>query len=75
MSSSSILQHLVLRKAVKVCGDDEALSHALNVSRVDLRRWIEGTEPAPLAVFTAAMRLVNDSYRKAAAVRMTPRLL
>jgi hypothetical protein len=67
MHSSSILQLLVLRKAVSVCGDDEALSHVLNVSRVDLRRWIDGEEAAPLAVFTAAMRLVNDSYRKAAA--------
>ena len=66
--TSSLFQHLVLRKAVAICGDDEALSQALNVSRADLRRWIDGEEAAPLAVFSAAMRLVNESYRSEPAV-------
>jgi hypothetical protein len=66
MTSSSVLQHLVLRKALSICGSDETLSSLLNVSAVDLRRWIDGKEPAPLPVFNEAMRLVNDTYRRAA---------
>jgi hypothetical protein len=64
-----MLQHLVLRKAVSVCGSDETLSRILNVSTAQLRRWMDGIEAAPLPVFNAAMRLVNDAYRKAAANR------
>ena len=69
MPASSMLQHLVLRKAVSVCGSDETLSRILNVSTAQLRRWMDGKEGAPLPVFNEAMRLVNDTYRKAAANR------
>ena len=64
-----MLQHLVLRKAVSVCGGDESLSRILNVSTEELRQWMEGTHPAPLPVFNQALRLVNDAYRKAASIR------
>jgi hypothetical protein len=67
MPASSMLQHLVLRKAVSVCGGDETLGRILNVSTAQLRRWLDGKEAAPLRVFNEAMRLVNDAYRKAAA--------
>lgn len=67
MTHSSMLQHLVLRKAVSICGSDETLSRTLNVSLAELRDWIDGKDPAPLAVINEAMRLVNEAYRKAAA--------
>jgi hypothetical protein len=60
-----MLQHLVLRKAASVCGGDETLSRILNVSRAELRRWMEGKAAAPLALFNQAMKLVNDAYRAA----------
>jgi hypothetical protein len=66
-----MLQHLVLRKAVSFCGGEESLSRILNVSTVELRRWIEGKEPAPLPVFNRAMRLVNDSHRKPGTISET----
>jgi hypothetical protein len=68
MAHSPVLQHLVLRRAVSICGSDETLSRTLNVSLAELRRWMDGKEPAPLTVFNEALRLVNDAYRKEAAI-------
>jgi hypothetical protein len=69
MPASAVLQHLVLRKAVSVCGgDEETLSRILNVSIVELRGWMDGKGFAPLPVFNEAMRLVNDAYRKARSI-------
>ena len=65
MPTSSMLQHLVLRKAANICGGEGTLSRVLNVSTVDLRRWMEGKAAAPLPVFNEAMKLVNDAYRAA----------
>jgi DNA-binding transcriptional regulator YdaS (Cro superfamily) len=65
MRVSAMLQHLVLRKAARVCGGDETLSRVLNVSIAELRQWMEGKAAAPLAVFNRAMKLVNDAYRTA----------
>jgi hypothetical protein len=66
-----MLQHLVLRKAVSICGGDQTLSRILNVSIVELRRWLDGKDPAPVQVFNQAMRLVNDAYRRTASNRET----
>ena len=66
MNTPSLLQHLVLRKAVRVCGGEETLSRILNVATVDLRRWIDGRDAAPPPVVNEALRLVNDAQLKAA---------
>ena len=63
MLASSVLQHLVLHKAVAVCGGSRSLGRVLNVSDLELRRWIDGHDAAPLPVFNRALRLVNASYR------------
>ena len=65
MHPSSMLQHLVLRKAARICGSDETLSRILNVSMAELGVWMEGKAAAPLVVFNHAMKLVNDAYRAA----------
>jgi len=64
MAAPSVLQHLVLLKAVRVCGSGEGLSRVLSVPAFQLRRWIEGEDRAPLVVLNRAMRLVNDAYRR-----------
>ncbi|HJY78477.1 MAG TPA: hypothetical protein VKE95_17690 [Burkholderiales bacterium] len=64
MRSSLILQLLVLRKALGVCGTEEALGRKLNVPRRELRAWLAGEETVPLAVFNRAMHLVNHAYRE-----------
>jgi hypothetical protein len=63
MAMSFVLQRLVMRKAVSVCGGDESLSRVLNVSVVQVRRWINGKDSAPLPVFNQTMRFVNEAYR------------
>ena len=69
MRSSLVLQLLVLRKALGVCGTEEALGRRLDVSRGELRGWLAGKEAVPLAVFNRAMDLVNRAYRKETARR------
>jgi hypothetical protein len=64
MRSSLVLQLLVLRKALSVCGTEEALVRRLDVSRIALRGWLAGKEAVPLAVFNRAMHLVNRAYRE-----------
>ena len=64
MRSSLVLQLLVLRKALGVCGTEEALGRRLDVSSVALRGWLAGKEAVPLAVFNRAMDLVNRAYRE-----------
>jgi len=64
MAHSFVLQRLVMRKAVKVCGGDESLSRVLNVPVVQMRRWIAGEDAAPLRLFNRTMRVVNDAYRR-----------
>ena len=66
MRSSLVLQLLVLRKALNVCGTEEALGKRLDVSSIALRGWLAGTEAVPLAVFNRAMNLVNRAYRETA---------
>jgi len=62
--SSLILQLLVLRKALNVCGTEEALGRNLSVPAQELRTWLAGKETVPLAVFNRAMQLVNRAYRE-----------
>ena len=62
MRSSLILQLLVLRKALNVCGSEEALRRKLSVPAQELRTWLAGRETVPLAVFNRAMQLVNRAY-------------
>lgn len=69
MRSSLVLQLLVLRKALSVCGTEEALGRRLKVSAVALRGWLAGKEAVPLAVFNRAMDLVNHAYREEVARR------
>ncbi|HEY7237777.1 MAG TPA: hypothetical protein VH600_01295 [Burkholderiales bacterium] len=69
MRGSLILQLLVLRKALSVCGTEEALGHRLEVSRGELRGWLTAKEAVPLTVFNRAMHLVNRAYREEAATR------
>jgi hypothetical protein len=69
MRSSLVLQLLVLRKALSVCGTEEILGRRLDVSRVALRGWLAGQEAVPLAVFNRAMNLVNRAYREEVARR------
>jgi DNA-binding transcriptional regulator YdaS (Cro superfamily) len=69
MRSSLVLQLLVLRKALSVCGTEEALARRLDVSGVALRGWLTGTVAVPLAVFNRAMHLVNRAYREEVAQR------
>jgi hypothetical protein len=69
MRASLVLQLLVLRKALGVCGTEEALAKRLDVSGVALRGWLAGAEPVPLAVFNRAMQLVNGAYREEIAGR------
>ena len=69
MRSSLVLQLLVLRKALSVCGTEEALGKRLDVSGVALRAWLAGTDAVPLAVFNRAMNLVNRAYREETAKR------
>ncbi len=64
MVQSFVLQRLVMRKAVSVCGGDESLSRVLNVPVVQMRRWITGEDAAPLPLFNRTMRFVNQAYRK-----------
>lgn len=64
MLSSSVLQHLVLHKAVLVCGGRDSLGRVLSVSGRELKQWIDGDRAAPVPVFNQAMRLVNDAYRR-----------
>jgi hypothetical protein len=73
MAVASVLQHLVLSKALSICGSDRGLSRILNVSTSELRRWVEGEALVPLTVFNDALRLVNDSYRDARANNRTNR--
>ena len=64
MRSSLVLQLLVLRKALSVCGTEDALGRRLKVSSVALRSWLAGKETVPLCVFNRAMNLVNRAYRE-----------
>jgi hypothetical protein len=78
MVHSFVLQRLVMRKAVSVCGSDESLSRVLNVPVGQMRRWIAAEDPAPLALFNRAMRMVNGAYcptgfRGAGRARRDPR--
>jgi len=52
-----------MRKAVSVCGSDAHLSRVLQVPVLQVRRWIQGEEVAPLQVFNQTMRFVNRAYR------------
>jgi len=72
MRSSLVLQLLVLRKALGVCGTEEVLGRRLEVSSVALQRWMSGKEAVPLAVFNRAMHLVNRAYREETARRQAP---
>jgi len=69
MQSSLVLQLLVLRKALGVCGTEEALGQRLHVTRGELRGWLTGDETVPLATFNRAMQLVNRAYREETAKR------
>jgi len=69
MRSSLVLQLLVLRKALNVCGTEQALGRRLNVSSGELRGWLAGKEAVPLATFNRAMHLVNRAYREETARR------
>jgi hypothetical protein len=69
MRSSLVLQLLVLRKALSVCGSEEALGRRLEVSSVALQSWMAGKEVVPLAVFNRAMHLVNRAYLEETARR------
>jgi len=71
MRSSLILQLLVLRKALHLCGTEEALGRELNVPGGELQGWLAGEETVPLSVFNRAMQLVNRAYRKETARRHT----
>lgn len=64
MAYSFVLQRLVMRKAVSVCGGEEPLSRVLNVPVVQMRRWIAAEDAAPLRLFNCTMRFVNDAYRR-----------
>ena len=64
MAHSFVLQRLVMRKAVSVCGGEEPLSRVLNVPVVQMRRWIAAEDAAPLRLFNRTMRFVNDAYRR-----------
>jgi hypothetical protein len=64
MRSSLVLQLLVLRKALNICGTEELLGQRLDVSKGELRGWLAGQEMVPLATFNRAMRLVNGAYRE-----------
>ena len=64
MVRSFVLQRLVMRKAVSVCGGEESLSRVLNVPVAQMRRWIAGEDAAPLPLFNRTMRFVNAAYRK-----------
>lgn len=64
MRSSVVLQLLVLRKALDVCGTEELLGRHLDVSKGELRGWLAGRETVPLAIFNRAMHLANCAYRK-----------
>jgi len=66
MRSSLVLQLLVLRKALSVCGTETDLVRKLNVPGAKLRSWLAGDETVPLAVFNQAMQLVNHAYREEA---------
>ena len=72
MRSSLILQLVVLRKALRVCGTEETLRRQLNVPGAKLQGWLAGKETLPLSVFNRAMQLVNRAYREEAARRQTP---
>jgi hypothetical protein len=63
MATSFVLQRLVMRKAVSVCGSDAHLSRVLNVPVLQVRRWIQGQDAAPLQIFNETMRFVNHAYR------------
>ena len=69
MRESLILQLLVLRKALNVCGTEEVLGRRLNASRAQVRAWLAAKEAVPLSVFNRAMQLVNRAYREQAARR------
>jgi len=64
MRSSLVLQLLVLRKALVVCGTEADLVRKLNVPGEKMRSWLAGNETLPLAVFNRAMQLVNRAYRE-----------
>ncbi len=64
MAYSFVLQRLVMRKAVSVCGGDEPLSRVLNVPVMQMRRWIAGEDAAPLPLFNRTLRFVNSAYRR-----------
>jgi len=69
MRGSLVLQLLVLRKALGVCGTEEALARRLSATRAELQDWLSGKEAVPLAVFNRAMNLVNRAYREETARR------
>ena len=62
MATSFVLQRLVMRKAVSVCGNDDHLSRVLRVPVAQVRRWIHGEDATPLPVFNQTMRFVNQAY-------------
>lgn len=66
MLHSFVLQRLVMRKAVSVCGSDESLSRVLNVPVGQMRRWIAADDPAPLLLLNRTLRFVNSAYRRSA---------
>ena len=69
MRSSLVLQLLVLRKALNLCGTEEMLRRRLHVTRGELRGWLTGRETVPLATFNRAIQLVNRAYREETARR------
>ncbi|HEY1290450.1 MAG TPA: hypothetical protein VGF58_19120 [Burkholderiales bacterium] len=64
MRPSVILQLLVLRKALNVCGPEETLARKLSVGKSELRGWLTGDEAVPLSAFNRALHLVNRAYRQ-----------
>jgi hypothetical protein len=71
MRSSLVLQLLVLRKALNLCGTEEMLGRRLHVTQGELRGWLTGKETVPLTTFNRAMQLVNRAYREEAARRQS----
>ncbi len=67
MAQSFVLQRLVMRKAVSVCGGDEPLSRVLNVPVVQMRRWIAGEDAAPLPLLQP-----HDALRKRCVPQVSP---
>jgi hypothetical protein len=53
------IRHRTLLRALEIIGDQRSLARTLHVPALDLSAWLRGVETPPIAVFLAAVDIVD----------------